>query len=842
MNWWDKLTKPPSSINLTEMRRQARLFSALTLCFIPLAAANLLFLLNFDQINSAIIREPAFLLTLIGNMVCWFAYGLSRTRYYQAGIILFTTIVTLLIIASVIIEPQHTDTLYWFILPILLTSMLLSQTRGIIAAFLHVVVVLLLPLVVPQITYEYALFAATLLATISVLLLLFAGLRRQDLAKLQQEREYLALVSDDLRQIQNELEQRIEQRTEDIATTNQALQKQIVERQQTETLLAERNRELTLLNGVLEATTSNLDIEQVLAVACRELAHTLKAPRCSAALLTPDKLGAKVIAEYLSEGDSSIIGVVLPLTDTPILAQVLEDGNSVMVENVQEKSHSPAIKQLLSERQAISILALPLFIGDEVAGSIGLSRNEAGSFTVQEVTLASSIAAAVSQSLYAAHLFTAEREQRNLAEALLDTAMALNRSRALGVVLDRVQTNISRVIPHDSGNIMLLEKGIGRVVRCWGYSPESEAWMKQFRFSVDDWTTFRAMLNTRQTYLVADVANHPGWVTYGETVTIRSHMGAPLLVDEQIWGFVHVDSLQPYAFTPLHADHLQAFANQVALALHNTHLHEQMERHAELLEQKVVERTADLAHANEELRALAQVKDEFVAHISHELRTPITNLILRQALIERMPEKQAKHLDVMRRETLRLNRIIEDLLQLSRLDRGRVALDLVALDLNALVAQYVMDRLPMAENLGLTLTLGQRLYLPSVEGDEEMLGQVLSVLLTNALNYTPAGGRVDVRTHLQEESGQMWIGFSITDTGPGIPLAEQSKLFERFYRGSAAQAVGVPGTGLGLALAKEIMVRHRGRITMSSSGIAGEGCVFAVWLPRIRPELVEEEE
>ena len=845
MNLWDKLTKPSEHIVLPDQRRQARLFSALALCFIPVAAANLLILSDFFQLSRLPFREPTFMLTLMGNMVCWFVYGLSRTRYYQAGIFSLTTVITLLIVTSVAVEPEHPQTMYWFIMPVLLTSMLASQTLGIISVFGHVLVIILLPFFVPQISPDYALYAAAIVATISVLLLLFAGLRRHDLATLQREREYLALVSDDLRQIQNELEQRIGQRTGDLAATNEALQKQMLERQQAETSLAERNKELSLLNRVLETMTANLNVEQVLEVACRELAQTLTAPRCSAALLIPDKSGSKVIAEYLSEGEKGIIGTVLPLADTPILAQVLQERKPVVIHNIEEMtevSHPPSIKTLLTQRQVVSILALPLFIKGEVVGCVGLSRSEARGFTALEVGLAGNIAAAVSQSLYTAQLFAAEREQRTLAEALLDTAMTLNRTRVLDEVLDRVQTNISRVIPHHSGNIMLLENGFGRVVRSWGYSDESKAWMEWFHFPVDEWITFRTMLKTHQPYLAPDVTDHPGWVTYAETVTIRSHIGAPLVVEDEILGFVHVDSLQPNAFTPLHAAHLQAFANQVALALHNVRLHEQMERYAELLEQKVAERTAALAQANEELRTLAQVKDEFVANVSHELRTPITNLILRQALIERMPEKQAKHLEVMRRETLRLNRIIEDLLQLSRLDRGRVELDLRPLDLNTLVPQYVMDRLPLAESLGLTLTLGQRLNLPMVAGDEELLGQVLSALLTNALNYTPVGGRVDVRTHLQEENGQDWIGFSISDNGPGISLAEQGKVFERFYRGSAAQALSVPGTGLGLALAKEIMVRHRGRITMFSSGVTGEGCAFAIWLPQIRPESVQEEE
>ena len=107
----------------------------------------------------------------------------------------------------------------------------------------------------------------------------------------------------------------------------------------------------------------------------------------------------------------------------------------------------------------------------------------------------------------------------------------------------------------------------------------------------------------------------------------------------------------------------------------------------------------------------------------------------------------------------------------------------------------------------------------------------MSILLTNALNYTPGGGAILVRTQTEMYQGEQWVGFAVSDNGPGIPLDEQPQLFTRFYRGSVGLESGIPGTGLGLALVKEIVERHQGRVEVSSSGVAGEGAVFGVWLP-----------
>jgi signal transduction histidine kinase len=113
-----------------------------------------------------------------------------------------------------------------------------------------------------------------------------------------------------------------------------------------------------------------------------------------------------------------------------------------------------------------------------------------------------------------------------------------------------------------------------------------------------------------------------------------------------------------------------------------------------------------------------------------------------------------------------------------------------------------------------------------------MAGQVLSAILTNALNYTPAGGCVTVSTLIEENQGRMWSGFAVNDTGPGISVDDQERLFERFFRGKIGRASTSPGTGLGLSIAREIISRHGGRIEVNSAGLPGQGSTFTVWLPQ----------
>jgi PAS domain S-box-containing protein len=249
------------------------------------------------------------------------------------------------------------------------------------------------------------------------------------------------------------------------------------------------------------------------------------------------------------------------------------------------------------------------------------------------------------------------------------------------------------------------------------------------------------------------------------------------------------------------------------------------------VEQAIQEQTMRLQVANEELRVLSQVKDEFVANVSHELRTPLTNIKLYHDLLLLQPEKQRPYLEILRRETERLEKLIEDLLTLSRLDRDAVKLDFRPIDLNQMMQELVADRQLLIESYGLHLMSHPCPDAPQVQGDHILLAQVLSILLTNATTYTPAGGCVNVHTQVAEGHGQNWAGFSVQDNGPGIAPDEQNKLFTRFFRGSAAQSGQTAGTGLGLAIAKEIVERHHGRIEVSSEGIPGKGATFYVWLP-----------
>jgi PAS domain S-box-containing protein len=318
---------------------------------------------------------------------------------------------------------------------------------------------------------------------------------------------------------------------------------------------------------------------------------------------------------------------------------------------------------------------------------------------------------------------------------------------------------------------------------------------------------------------------------------VLSLLVVPISLGGRVMSAICVGMEEPHTFVEDDLTLLQSAASAAGRALEAAELHQALQRHAEALEETVAERTHELEDALKRARAADEAKSQFLTNVSHELRTPLTNVKLYVDLLERgMPSKRSAYLATVHREVNRLQALIQDLLNISRLDLGQIQPQMRSLDVNELVTTLVSDRRKLFAERQLELQVRTE-QLPLIQADRNLLEQVVSNLLTNALNYTPSGGSVQVMTKPAPSNGSDGITIHVEDTGPGIPAKERGHLFERFYRGEASRALGVPGTGLGLAISREIIELHRGSITLVSE--VGEGSTFTVWLPGPAPETPE---
>jgi signal transduction histidine kinase len=237
------------------------------------------------------------------------------------------------------------------------------------------------------------------------------------------------------------------------------------------------------------------------------------------------------------------------------------------------------------------------------------------------------------------------------------------------------------------------------------------------------------------------------------------------------------------------------------------------------------------------LQELNRVKTDFVASVSHELRTPLTSIlgyveILNDGFGGGLSDEQARMMAIVGRNAERLLGLIEELLLMGSLESGTLKLSLAPVSVRALLDDAYKAVLPGLAERSLDVVVDVASDADLITGDPRRLDRALINLLTNAVKFTPEGGRVTLSARRAGD----WVLFVVTDTGIGIPLDDQSMIFERFFRSSSAAHMAIPGTGLGLAITKMIIEGHGGTISVASN--PGEGTTITVALPldgTIRP-------
>ncbi len=222
-------------------------------------------------------------------------------------------------------------------------------------------------------------------------------------------------------------------------------------------------------------------------------------------------------------------------------------------------------------------------------------------------------------------------------------------------------------------------------------------------------------------------------------------------------------------------------------------------------------------------------KDQFVSLLSHDLRAPLANIKLYVGLLKKgKPEKREEYHQVLSQQTVRLQKMFDDLLDISRLDMGKTEFHWTRVDLNSLLDELAVEWQPAIVAHGLQLRLELASLLPPITADPALLKQAVAYVWKNAQDYAAPKGDIVCRTAVCQIAEQPWITLSTENSGPGLSEDEIEHVGERFYRGQVARKYKVEGTGLGLAICREIVTRHEGRLTAAS--VPGCSATFTIWL------------
>ena len=319
---------------------------------------------------------------------------------------------------------------------------------------------------------------------------------------------------------------------------------------------------------------------------------------------------------------------------------------------------------------------------------------------------------------------------------------------------------------------------------------------------------------------------------------IGSMMCLPLVIDSEIVGVVNMSHPRPDAFSAEDEGLMTIITDQVTIALSSVQVFDDMQQMNVVLEVEVDKATAEIRKTNEELQlayeeiqTASRMKSQFLAHMSHELRTPLNAVIGFSEILEDqtfgpMNEKQSRYVGNILTSSRHLLELINDILDLAKVESGRVELSLEQFLLQDCLSQVTDVVLPLALNKSIEIKTDLAEDIGLVTADEQRFRQILYNLLSNAIKFTPENGQVEIKAH-RIESGDLRV--SVRDTGIGIKKEHQELIFSEFRQVEESYARRYEGTGLGLALTRRLVELHSGKIWVESE--EGKGSTFTLVIP-----------
>jgi signal transduction histidine kinase len=472
-----------------------------------------------------------------------------------------------------------------------------------------------------------------------------------------------------------------------------------------------------------------------------------------------------------------------------------------------------------------TLLGVPMLREGVPIGAFSLQRKEAKPFTDKQIELVTTFADQAVIAIENVRLFQElQARTRELArsvgelEALGEVGQAVSSTLDLQTVLSTIVSRAVQLSGTDCGIIYEYDEPTQEFHFRASYQMEEEL-VKAYQATplrLGQGATGRAA-ETRLPYQIPDLRQEHELPTRGMRPLLfrlgyQSLLAVPLLLDQKIMGALTIYRRQTGSFAPEVVNLLQTFAIQSVLAIQNARLFREIE------------------DKSREIEAANRHKSEFLANMSHELRTPLNAIIgFSEVLGERMfgelNEKQAEYTEDILSSGRHLLSLINEILDLSKVEAGRMELEVATFDLPLAIDNartFVRER-ATKHGINLDVTIDERLG--DFVGDERKIKQILLNLLSNAVKFTPEGGRIGIKARQADGS----VEISVSDTGIGIASEDQAKIFEEFRQVGGDYAHKREGTGLGLTLAKKFVELHGGKIWVESE--VGRGSTFSFTLP-----------